>query len=261
MVMVNFDNLRITDRELDTLTGLDISDTTMGWGYRQTAFSAARRLSLIAEQFLSLGVMIIFCLPVTLLLARSISGDDVAAVWRWLPFGLVSAGGIAITWFFYRWREGKRLITLSHLLDEIDRFNEMVAAVEILEELSAAKSRQSNLGQSSPSQSSLDQSSSNPTTLENREEVIEALHLTRESLVCGLMTENVMRKHQQFISRKQEMFSSIERNLATLQQLRVGDEANEYSRLLNEAIQIGTSVHKELSGGLTGELTGKLGRY
>ncbi|MGB3669598.1 MAG: hypothetical protein WA783_20200 [Phormidesmis sp.] len=230
--MANFDNLRITDRELDTLTDLDIGDVTMGWAYRQTAFSASRRLSFIGEQLLTLGVTAIFCLPVTLLLVRSVSGDNVAAVWRWLPFGMVSAVAVAIAWFFYRWREGKRLLTLSHLLDEIDRFNEMVAAVEILEELSAAKNARSNL--------------------ENRGEVIEALHLTRESLICGLMTERVMRKHQQFISRKQEMFSSIERNLATLQQLRVGDEANEYSRLLNEAIQIGTSVHKELSGELGG---------
>ncbi|MGB3571395.1 MAG: hypothetical protein WBA01_05085 [Phormidesmis sp.] len=236
--MANFDNLRITDRELDTLTDLDIGDVTMGWAYRQTAFSASRRLSFIGEQLLTLGVTAIFCLPVTLLLVRSVSGDNVAAVWRWLPFGMVSAVAVAIAWFFYRWREGKRLLTLSHLLDEIDRFNEMVAAVEILEELNAAKNSAAKNGRSSLS----------PSNLENREEVIEVLHLTRESLICGLMTESIMRKHQQLIARQQEMFSNIERNLATLQQLQVGDEANEYSRLLNEAIQIGTSVQKELSG-------------
>ncbi len=236
--MANLDNLRITDRELDTLTGLDISDVTMGWGYRQTALSAAHRLSFIGELLLSLGVAMIFCLPIALLLARAASGDDVAVVWRLLPLGVISAIGIAIAWFFYRWREGKRLITLSHLLDEIDHFNEMVAAVEILEELNAAKNSAAKNGRSSLS----------PSNLENREEVIEVLHLTRESLICGLMTESIMRKHQQLIARQQEMFSNIERNLATLQQLQVGDEANEYSRLLNEAIQIGTSVQKELSG-------------
>ncbi len=226
--MANFDNLRITDRELDTLTNLDISDTTMGWAYRQTAFAASHRFSLLGEQLLILGVVSIFCLPITLLLVRSISGDDMAAVWQWLPFGAVVAIALTLVWFFYRWRQGKQLVTLSHLLDEIDRFNEVIAAVEILEELSVAKNSQLNL--------------------ESREEVIEALHLTRESLICGLMTENVMRKHQQFMARKQEMFSSIERNLATLQRLPIKDEANEYSRLLNEAIQIGTSVHKELRG-------------
>jgi len=225
--MTNLDNLRITSHELDKITGLDVGDVTMGWAYRQTAFAPAMRLSLVTEQLLSVGVACIFCLPVTVLVARAVSGDSAQVVWVWLPFGVLVAIALSFSWMLYRWREGKRLITLSHLLDEIDRFNEMVSAVEILEELGAAKSTRLNL--------------------ENREEVLEALHLTRESLICGLMTEQVMRRHHQFMARKQEMFSSIERNLATLQLLQVSDEAGEYSRLLNEAIQIGTSVHQELS--------------
>ena len=226
--MANLDNLRISQRELDELTGLDVSETTMGWAYRQTAFCPERRLAWLMSQLLTLGVTLVLCVPVVLLLVRAMSNDDERVVWLSLPIGVLGAIALTISWATYRWREGKRLLTLSHLLDEIDRFNEMVSAVEILEELGANKGSRLNL--------------------ENREEVLEALHLTRESLVCGLMTERVLRKHQQFMTRRQEMFSSIERNLATLQQLRVSDEANDYGRLLNEAIQIGTSVHRELSG-------------
>lgn len=225
--MKNLDNLRITQRELDEITGLDIGDVTIGWAYRQTAFASEHRLALLGELALLLVVGLIFCLPLTLMLARSISGDDVQVVWGVLPFGVLGAIALTLSCTYYRWREGKRLLTLSHLLDEIDRFNEMVSAVEILEELGAAKNSR--------------------LSLENRDDVIEALHLTRESLVCGLMTEKVMRKHQQFMARRQEMFSSIERNLATLQLLKVNDTASDYGRLLNEAIQIGTIVHKELS--------------
>jgi hypothetical protein len=141
---------------------------------------------------------------------------------------IVAAIALTAAWTTYRWQAGKRLIVLSHLLDEIDRFNEMVAAVEILEELGSTQNSRLNL--------------------ENRDEVMEALHLTRESLICGLMTERVMRKHQRFMARRQEMFASIERNLVVLQGFQVRDEASDYGRLLNEAIQIGTSVHRELSG-------------
>ena len=225
--LVNLDNLRVSQREIDRLTGLDVSETTMGWAYRQTAFRPDRRLAWLSDQLLTLGVSLILCVPTILLLARSISGDDMQAVWQWLPVGGVCAIALTLACTIYRWQSGKRLLTLSHLLDEIDRYNEMVSAVEILEELGANRSSQLNL--------------------ENREEVLEALHLTRESLVCGLMTERVLRKHQQFMTRRQDMFSSIERNLVTLQQLQVSDEANDYGRLLNEAIQIGTSVHQELS--------------
>lgn len=223
----NLDNLRIGSKELDKLTDLDISETTMGWAYRQTALSPQRRLAWFSDQLLTFGVSLIFCLPVTMLLTRAASGDDMQAVWRWLPVGGLGAAALTTTWAGYRWREGKRLITLSHLLDEIDRFNETVSAVEILEELGSTQNSRLNL--------------------ENRQEVLEALHLTRESLVCGLMTERVMRKHQRFMARRAEMFSSIERNLATLQLFQVSDEASDYGRLLNEAIQIGTSVHRELS--------------
>ena len=222
----NLDNLRISSREVDQLAGLDISDTAMGWAYRQAALSPERRMAWIISQLLTLGVVLILFLPAVLLTTRSISGDNERAIWLSLPIGILGALLLTLAWTLYRLQAGKRLITLSHLLDEIDRFNEMVAAVEILEELASKGSR---------------------LNLENREEVLEAMHLTRESLVCGLMTERVLRKHQQFMSRRQEMFSSIERNLATLQQLQVSDEATDYGRLLNEAIQIGTSVHRELS--------------
>ena len=238
--MANLDNLRITDRELDKITGLDISDTTMGWAYRQTAFQPQNKGVFLSEQILNLCVAAIFCLPITLLLARAISGDSVEAVWRWLPIGVISAIALIFTWTFYRYQAGKHLLTLNHLLDDIDRFNEMVDAVEILEELNTAQKIKAAENNAQPKLETIQ------PNLENREEVLEALHLTRESLIFALTTEKVMRNHQQFMSRKQEMFSSIERNLATLQLLHKGNEANEYSRLLNEAIQIGTSVHQEL---------------
>ncbi|MEO0885345.1 MAG: hypothetical protein AAFY54_05355 [Cyanobacteria bacterium J06648_10] len=230
--MANLDNLRITDRELDELTGLDISDITMGWAYRQAAFAPQHRLFWLGGQLLSCGVMMIFCLPITLLLIRAASNNNATTVSAWLPVGAVIAIALTIVLTLYRWQAGKRLLKLSHLLDDIDRFNETVTAVEILEELtvvrnSIATTRQPNL--------------------ENREQVLEALHLTRESLICGLMTEKVMRTHRQLMARQQDMFANIERNLATLQLMQVNESASDYSRLLNDAIQIGTSVHRELA--------------
>lgn len=220
----------------------------MGWAYRQTAFYPQRRLAWLSELLLTMGVTLIFCLPVTLILVRAFSGDNLQAVWRWLPVGGIGAIALTTTWTTYRWRKGKQLITLSHLLDEIDRFNEMVAAVEILEELGSAKNNRFSSGNSPGNPPENRPESRLQNKLENRQEVMEALHLTRESLLCGLMTERVMRKHQRFMARRADMFSSIERNLATLQLLQVSNEASDYGRLLNEAIQIGISVHRELSG-------------
>ena len=53
--LANLDNLRISQRELDELTGLDISETMMGWAYRQTALAPERRLAWLSSQLLTLG--------------------------------------------------------------------------------------------------------------------------------------------------------------------------------------------------------------
>ena len=47
-------------------------------------------------------------------------GDDERAVWLALPIGVLGAIALTIAWAFYRLRAGKRLMTLSHLLDEIE---------------------------------------------------------------------------------------------------------------------------------------------
>lgn len=224
----NLDNLRITQRELDELTGLDISDISMGWAYRLSLFRSSKQIvSWFSTQVLTFGVALILCVPVTLLLGRSLSGSaQNANVIVFLPVGLGVAIALTLSWVSYLLYRGKQLTMLNHLLDEIDRYNEILKAVEVLDELQAVNSKSLNL--------------------DNRETVLEALHLTRENLVCGLMTERVMRKHQRFIARRYDLFANIENNLATLQAFQIDAEASEYSRLLNEALQIGTSVHDEL---------------
>jgi hypothetical protein len=109
----------------------------------------------------------------------------------------------------------------------------MIKAVEILEELRQADQQSKHLA------------------LENPEAVKEALHLTRESLVCGLMSDKIMRKHQRFIARRYELFASIETNLSSLQALQASEMAGDYGQLLNEALQVGTSVHQELRNAKT----------
>lgn len=225
--MPNLDPLRISSHQLDELTGLDISDTAMGWAYRQSVFCSPRKLlSWASTQVFLFGVALVFCVPTTLIFARSLSDNSVAAVWRSLPIGVGIAIALTLALSLYFGYQGRQLATLSHLLDQVDRFNEMLTAIEILEELQTA----------SPSNLSLD----------NREAVLEAMHVNRESLVCALTTERIMRKHQRFIAQRYELFTSIENNLATLQTLKGMNEASEYGRLLNEALQIGTSIHQEL---------------
>ncbi|MEL6327086.1 MAG: hypothetical protein AAFQ61_09310 [Cyanobacteria bacterium J06626_23] len=224
----NFDNLRLSPTEIDTLTGLDIGELSMGRATRLSLFHHPRRLGLwVVTLLMTLGVTLVLCVPVVLVLARSFAGSaETAVMLRYLPVGAVSAIALTAGWQGYTLYQGQQLKTLDHLLEEVEHYNEMLTAVEVYSELAAAK------GQAA--------------SLENAATVIEALHLTRENLVNGLTTERVMRKHQRFMAQKQALFSRIEHNLSALQALQIVDTASEYGTLLNEALQIGTQVHKEL---------------
>lgn len=225
MKEVNFDNLRITNRDLDELTGLDISELSMGWATRLSIFRNSRlRWHWLMNQCVVLAVVLVLWLPICLVLGRNLTSQPLR-----LFMGVGLAGAIATTAIHtaYGIRQGRRLMRLDHLLCEADRFNEMIQAVEILEELRRADA-------------------SDRLCLDNPDAVKEALHLTRESLVCGLMSDKIMRKHQRFIARRHELFASIETNLSNLQTLQAMDTAGDYAQLLNEALQVGTSVYQEL---------------
>lgn len=155
-----------------------------------------------------------------------LSGDTRSTA-QFLWTALSISIGLFGLWNAYIWVEGKSLKTLAHLLDEVDKHNEIIEAMHIIDELRAVKN--------------------STIALIDRDEILQALNATRESLVCALMTEKVLRKHKRFMARRQELFVRIETNLAMLQTLQVNHEANEYGQLLNEALQIGMSIRHEVN--------------
>ncbi len=222
-------NLRITGKDLDDLTGLSVSDLSVGLAIRLSALRQPQRLlSWLTTEIFTLGVILIFTLPTTLLLGRSfgLSNDSTTSLIIIVLIGVGLAMAIALGWFIYRWQQTRLLKTLMALLDEVDKHNEVIEAVEVLDQLS-------NIDQSQVS-------------LTNRDSVLEALHATRQSLICALSTDRILRKNRKFIARRQELFANIEQSLTTLRSLHVNHAANEYGQLLDDAFQIGLSVHEEL---------------
>ncbi|HEY9631282.1 MAG TPA: hypothetical protein V6C84_28670 [Coleofasciculaceae cyanobacterium] len=230
----DLETLRIMPSELEHLTGLEISDTFMGRVYRPSALSDPKRLrSLLLTEVLTLGIILIFCFPISLIIGRGL-GVLTEAPSSALPFVGVTVGVailLFVGWNLYMRAKGNQLKPLAHLLDEVDKHNEIIQAVHIIDELSTVQ--RSNLAM--PGMELID-----------REEIFTALSATRASLIAALMTERVLRKHQRFVARRQELFSNIEHQLATLQNLQINHQANEYGQLLNEALRIGMSVRQEV---------------
>ncbi|NJO76236.1 MAG: hypothetical protein HC833_22290 [Leptolyngbyaceae cyanobacterium RM1_406_9] len=228
-MQADLEELRITQKELENLSGLEVSEVFMGGAWRPSIIRNPKRLlSFLMTEVFTFGLILIFCLPIGLIVARSFGGltGDASSAAQFLQVSFGVSVAIAFLWNLYMWQKGKSLKLLAHLLDEVDKHNEIIAAVDVIDELGAIKN--------------------STISLIDRGEVLAALTATRESLVCALMTEKILRKHKRFIARRHELFSNIETSLVTLQHLRVTSQADEYGQLLNEALQIGMSVHQEM---------------
>lgn len=229
MIQADLDELRIPEKELEDLSGIALSDGFTADFYRPAALRDGKKLlAFLFHELLIFCVTLVVSLPVALLVNKheADSVSDAALFLRVLQITLGWSLAITVAWNVYQWLKAKPLATLAGLLDEVEKYHEVIKALDIIDRLTAAGNLQANLI--------------------NRQDAIEALKITRESLVCALKTERILRENQKFIGRRYELFANIESNLAALMALDVSDRASEYGRLLNEALEIGMSVHKEV---------------
>ncbi|MGB7895446.1 MAG: hypothetical protein WCF82_26580 [Microcoleus sp.] len=229
MIQADLEQLKISEKELEDLSGIALSDGFAGDFYRPAALRDGKKLfSLLLNELLIFCLTLVVSLPVALLANQHNVGSfsDAEIFVRVLRITLGLSLAITVAWNVYKWVKAKPLATLAGLLDEVEKYHEVIQALDIIDRLTAAGNLQANLI--------------------NRGDAIEALTITRESLVCALKTERILRENQQFIGRRYELFANIESNLAALMAVDVSDRATEYGRLLNEALEIGMSVHKEV---------------
>ena len=231
----DFNSLKISEEELDELTGLSresltgflcqergIREAILGkcWGDSKKLFS------LLKTETVALFLSLILGVPLTLLfLDRSLTPDtQTTTLFLLKAVGLSLAITLALN--FGVWLNLKPLKNVLNLINEVEKYNDTVKAFSILDQLRKTGNVQEKIV--------------------SREEVIQALNLTRDSLVSAFQTERILREHQEFIERSYELFANLENNLTALMTFHVSNQANEYGELLNEALQIGMSVHREV---------------
>jgi hypothetical protein len=218
-------NLRLSAHEIERLSGLEASDHwvggMIGGVYR---FSQLRRpldwLGWLSIEAVALALLFMLTLPIGLIILRWGSGSATAML-----IGMaISTLVIALGWTGYRVRRARALQTFLHLLDEIDRYHEVLDAVAVLEELQSIRQ-------------------SRPPSFPSAH--LETLQVTRDCLVAGLRTERILRGS--LGRRSQEAgLEQLEQSLSTLKALSLQEQADDYSMLLTQALEIGQSVQSEL---------------
>lgn len=225
----DLERLTIKESEVEAIGGVDANNIWFGIAYRPSLLQEGKKLiSFVFTQFFIFCVIFALLTPFGIMMIRNsgFSGYDMKAT----AYFLSATGGIAVILMsglnIYLWKTTQKFETFLSFLDEIQKYNEVVQSVDVIDKIEAA----GNLG----------------VGVSDREEVIEALHVTRQSLINSLRTERILRENKGLIDKRYELFANIENNLATLRGLAISDEASEYGRLLNQALKIGLSVDREI---------------
>lgn len=232
-VQPDLQGLEISPGELRHLSGVDSTEV-----FRPSILhNPKQRWSFLFQEFLlslALTPIIVGLLHVFVILPL---------IGASLPATLVTLVGVPIAivatrWF---WLQRNSPTALCCLLDEVDRYNAVIKAIHINDQLEAAGTRETSL---SDRVSEAEPLGSALLPKADRQKVIQALTLTKEDLVRALRAERVLRENQSFLVGNPELLAT---NLRTLQTLQVNDRASEYGRLLNEALEIAVGVQEEMT--------------
>ncbi|RMG05272.1 MAG: hypothetical protein D6728_21090 [Cyanobacteria bacterium J055] len=211
----DLEGLEISAGELRRLPGLDPTEV---FRPKRLKNSRSRLNFFLGELIVSLALTPILVGFLYLFVLRPLLGSSLLAAIAALliiPF-LIIAG----RWL---WRVRRTPKVLVALLDDVDRYHATLKAIEIGDRLAAAGSSGATSG--------------------DRQTLISALQLTRNDLVRALQTERILRENQEFLATNPTVFAN---NLTAIQSLQVSQQASEYGRLLDEALQIGVSIREEM---------------
>lgn len=130
------EDLQITPHEIERLSGLEVSDHILDgflWGtYRLPLRAPGRLWVVITTEPLVLGVIVVLATPFGLAVSRSVASDQVV---------LMMIGAIAVCiWILRQLRmryKARQLRSFMRLLDEVDRYHQVLQAVELFGQLRA----------------------------------------------------------------------------------------------------------------------------
>ena len=205
----DLEGLAITKKDLKLLTGVCVDEMKL-YGYKYIIISSV----IVLFGFMVLSLIIAFQIDTIIFVGWLLIGAGL--------FNQINSSGIPrnILKVLFWQKPSEHLL---NILQEVERYNAIVKAIDIKDMLEEA---------------------GNPGIgLSNREQVIEALEVTRSDLIRGLKTERILRENKSFIEGNPKMFAN---NLIALTALQVSDQASEQGQIIDEALQIAVSVQREM---------------
>ncbi len=247
-----FQSLKIDWSELEQLCGLETNDLWVGslWaGAYRLGVLRRSPLSLIVTELLVIALAGMVSLPLGLLLVRNSASTDPEAARAAIPFVMTVAIGMsALLLMRYRrmTQNRKRWRSLLGILDEVDSYHDSLKALELLDQLQ-------EIHPPGPISSfrpgiEFEEVQAAPSMLEPA--TFEALALTRDSLVTGLLADRLLRQQQSQIggrARYIDLLEHLDHNLATLTAFEASQQVTEEAQLLQDALKISLAVRRSIT--------------
>ena len=166
------------------------------------------------------GMMLMVATPLGLAVSRGMTSDqDVVVVIGAIAIGIWIIRQIRIQY------QARHLRTFMRLLDEVDRYHQVLDAVDLFGRLGTV----------------------DDLKVQTNTPILEGLNKARESLIAGLMTEKILRQNRGLLSRRQALMDNIEENLTTLQALELQHQAQYFGDILDQALNISIRVQAEVT--------------
>lgn len=224
----------LLEPEVEQLTGLEINELYIGDWLSGCFRRSVGNLSLASRQFFSqccaLTIAFVLCLPLGF---AGLGGQAPGHLLRFVLWPAIVSGLLFTLWQLNLRRQGDRLGRLLLLLDEVDRYNQVILSVELLGELQALNRDRQPAGDL---------------------ELSEGLDLTRRTLVVALQTDRLLR---QALGKSavlvQPGLMQIEENLLQLRSIEVAQQGQETAELIGQALAIGLRVRSDLDPRAVGD--------
>jgi len=259
------ENLRIDEGEVERLCGLEVHGLWVGslWaGTYRLGLLKRSPLSLLMTEFLVTALAGMVSLPLGLLLGRNPADAVPDAARVAMPFVItvaVATGALLLLRHGWLARNRRRWRSLLGILDEIDRYHEVLKVLELLDQIQTF-APPDPICPVGPDSAPLNTPThlADPAPAHPEPAILEALELTRDSLVTGLLADRLLRQQLSLSgrglrsqrgarSRYADLVDHLDQNLSSLTAFDVGQQLTEEAQLLRDALQISVAVRRSIT--------------
>lgn len=242
---LNWDDLKISQDELNSVFEPNLITS---W-----AIALCRVLLLQQNKYLPtllftegslLFITFLFCFPLNLVLLRKLEliANNSQGLLVITLIAIVPSCLSLFVFNFYLWQKAKKIKLLSKLLEKIADYNNLIDNFQLLANINRLSNKDIDVAQNIRT-----------NNLQAINELREGLELTRNSLLNSIELESFIYNHPQVKHNssfthtvdRYQLLAGLEHNLADLA-LSETDSNQEYQAILNEAVDIGLSIHQEI---------------